>query len=316
VTELFGTQLGQTQVRVPDLCLGTGSFRGLYRDVSDAEAVETISYALEHQITMIDTAPWYGAFEAERIVGLALAQRPRDSYVLSTKACLWSENNEAVRGYTRDLVLWSLEGSLKRLGLDYVDMLHIHDPVGEHFATILDETIPTFLDLRSQGVIRAIGCGTGDWRILERLSREFTFDCVMIAGRYTLLEQEAYPLINDLSQHGTAVFSAGIYNSGILATGASADAKYNYSNAPTAVLEHVVRLAHVCQRHGVALKTAAAQFVRANPAIVTIIFGAETAAQLAENVDILNMPLPAALWDDLRAERLIPLDAPTPKAAP
>ena len=247
-------KLRHTQVSVPALSLGTGSFRGLYRDVADSEAIETIHYALDHGLTMIDTAPWYGAFEAERIVGLALKSRPRESYTLSTKACLWNENDEGVRGYTRDLVLWSLEGSLKRLQVDYVDILHIHDPVSEHYQTILEQTIPTFLDLKAQGLIGAIGCGTGDWSILERLTSDFTFDCVMLAGRYTLLEQDALPLLNDLNRRGIPVFSAGIYNSGILATGAVADAKYNYSNAPADVKQQVERLQQVCQRYQVPSK--------------------------------------------------------------
>jgi D-threo-aldose 1-dehydrogenase len=305
-------RLGQTGVRVPALGLGTGSFRGLYRDVPDPEAIETIYYALDHGLPMVDTAPWYGAFEAERIVGAALASRPRESYALATKACLWSENGEAMRGYTRDQVLWNLEGSLKRLQVDYVDILHVHDPVDEQFQTILDETLPTFVELRAQGTIRAIGCGTGDWRILERLAGEFDFDCMMLAGRYTLLEQEALEMLNALHERGVPVFSAGIYNSGILATGAVADAKYNYSNAPAEIIQHVERLSEICNRHRVPLKAAAAQFVRAHPAITTIIFGAETAAQVAENVGMFSVPIPPALWDDLRAEGLIPAGAPTP----
>lgn len=301
---------------LPPLGIGTGSFRGLYRDVSDTEAVDTIRYALERSVTLVDTAPWYGAFEAEHIVGLALAGLPRTSYLLSTKACLWNENGEGARGYTRDKILWSLDGSLKRLRLDSVDILHIHDPVIEHYQTILDETIPTFVELRSQGIIRAIGLGTGDWRILDRLAGDFRFDCAMLAGRYTLLEQEALGTLNRLRDRGIAALSAGIYNSGILASGAVNGAKYDYGDAPAPVRQRVQRLDAACRRHGVPLKAAAAQFVRAHPAIVSIILGVESAQQVEDNLHAFDVPIPPALWDDLRAEGLILSNAPTPKAEP
>lgn len=305
--------IGHTGVAVPPLGIGTGSFRGLYREVPDDEAIATIHHALDRGMTLVDTAPWYGALEAERIVGAALTTRRRDSLVLATKAGLWNENGDGVHGVRRDQILWSLDASLKRLGVDHVDILHLHDPLSDDHPLILDETLPTFLDLRAQGVIGAIGCGTGDWRILDRLTRDFPFDCVMLAGRYTLLEHEALPLLNRLRDQGVAVFSAGIYNSGILASGSTAGAKYNYGDAPSHVRERVARLARVCEAHGVPLKAAAAQFVRAHPAIVSIILGVESVEQVDDNLAAFAVSIPAAFWEHLRAENLIPPDAPTPE---
>src|SRR5688572_10651981 len=212
--------IGKTSLFTPAVGIGTGSFSGLYREVPEAEAITTIHTALDTGANLIDTAPWYGAYVAERYVGAALQSRPRDSYILATKVCLWNENGEAARGYTRDSVLWSLENSFKRLKVDDVDILHIHDPLPEAYQTIVDETFPTLLELKSQGVIQAIGCGTGDWQMLDKLCRSIPFDVVMLAGRYTLLEQPAIHLLDSLSKKGIPVFSAGIYNSGILATGA------------------------------------------------------------------------------------------------
>lgn len=313
-TTLPTKPIGNTSLQVPWLGIGTGSFSGLYNEVPEAQAVETIHYALDHGMTLVDTAPWYGAFVAEQFVGTALQTRDRDSYILSTKVCLWNENGEAARGYTRDSILWSLEGSLKRLKVDWVDILHLHDPIEEAYQTILDETFPTLAELRDQGITKAVSCGTGDWPMLLKLSHEFAFDCVMLAGRYTLLEQGALDALNSFYERGINVFSAGIYNSGVLATGSKGDPRYNYSNAPAHVLARVEQLEAVCDRHNVPLKAAAAQFVRAHPAITSIILGVESVEHVKENRAVFDIPIPPEVWEDLRAETLIDPRAPYPKA--
>jgi D-threo-aldose 1-dehydrogenase len=305
-------RIGKTELHVPILGIGTGSFSGLYREVPEAEAINTIHYALDHGVTLVDTAPWYGAFVAEGYVGNALSTRERSDYILSTKVCLWSENGDAARGYTRDQVLWSLEGSFKRLQVDRIDILHIHDPVDEAYRTVVEETIPTVLELRRQGVTRAVSCGTGNWRILVDLAREGDFDCVMLAGRYTLLEQGALAAINNFRERGISVLSAGIYNSGILATGASGG-KYDYRDAPADVVTRVRALEAVCQRHGVPLKAAAAQFVRAHPAITSIILGVESPEQVAENIAVFDVPISREFWQDLKEAKLIDERAPLPE---
>jgi D-threo-aldose 1-dehydrogenase len=298
---------------LPAFALGTGSFRGLYREVSDDDAIATIHHALDHHMSMIDTAPWYGAFQAETLVGRALAARQRAQVVVSTKACLWSEAGEARRGYRRDQVLWSIEGSLKRLAVSTIDWLHIHDPLETEAALIIDETYTTFADLKAQGVIGNIGIGTGTLQAAQFFARHLPLDGVMLAGRYTLLDQSALSFLDSMEQRRIPVLSAGMYATGILATGAVARAKYNYTDAPEAILARVRQLEALCRHYNIPLKAAAAQFVRAHPAITTIIFGAESAAQLAESLHIFSLSIPAAFWNDLHHAGLIDPAAPTPK---
>lgn len=294
--------------------IGTGSFRGLYRDVPDDEAIEAIHAALDSGVTLIDTAPWYGAFQTEAIIGKALQGRPRESYRLSTKACLWSENGQMMRGYTRDQVLWSVEGSLKRLGVDSVEMLHIHDPLTDAYQTIVEETYPTLAALKAQGVIGAISVSTGDLAAAVQFAADLPLDALMLAGRYTLLDQSALHLLDALHERGTPVLSAGIYNTGILATGSMVDAKYNYGGAPPEIRARVEALEQVCARHGVSLKAAAAQFVRQHPAITALVFGIESADQLREALASFDMTIPPAFWHDLKADGMIDPEAPTPGA--
>ncbi|MCU0512989.1 MAG: aldo/keto reductase [Anaerolineae bacterium] len=300
--------------QLPAFALGTGSFRGLYREVSDAEAISTIHYALDQQVTLLDTAPWYGAFQAEALVGQALATRRREQVILSTKACLWSVDGAAQRGYRRDEVLWSVAGSLQRLGVSRLDWLHIHDPLVTEAPLILDETYPTLAELKAQGVIGAIGMGTGTLAAAEFFADRLPLDAVMLAGRYTLLDQSALPLLNRLHRRGVPVLSAGMYATGILATGAVDGAKYHYAPAPAGVLARTRRLEALCQAYHIPLRAAAAQFVRAHPAIQTIIFGAESVAQVAENLAVFSVAIPPGFWHDLHTTGLIDPSAPVPGA--
>jgi len=209
-------------------------------------------------------------------------------------------------------MLRGLAGSFERLKRDHVDILHIHDPIPEAFDQIVNETFPAILELKAQGIIKVISVGTGGVEIAVKLSRALPFDLVMLAGRYTLLEQPALDALAEFQQAGISVFSAGLYNSGILATGTVSGAKYNYQNAPAEIIARVKRLEAVCARHGVRLKAAAAQFVRAHPAITSIVLGADSVAQIEENVAVFNEPIPAAFWQDLRAQGLVDERAPLP----
>lgn len=313
ITQTRPRRVGHTGLTVPAVGVGTGSFSGLYREVPEAQAAATLHYALDQGVTLVDTAPWYGALVAERYVGTALANRDRASYVLSTKVGLWSENGEAQRGYTRDQILWSLEGSLERLRTDRVEILYLHDPLddADHYPTILAEAVPTLHALKAQGVTQAVGFGTGTLSAARRLLMDADFDAVMLAGRYTLLEQGGLDVLDACAARGISVFSAGIYNSGVLA---GLHAKYNYADAPPAVVERVRRLAAVCERHGVPLKAAAAQFVRAHPAVTCIVLGVESPQQVADNLAQFEVSIPPALWHDLRHESLIPETAPIPES--
>jgi D-threo-aldose 1-dehydrogenase len=304
--------IGRTSLQVSMLGLGTSGIANLYRTVSDEEASRAVHYALELGVRLIDTAPLYGAGLSERRVGAALRDVPRDSYTLATKVGrIITADNEPVFDFSRDGVRRSLEASLERLKLDHVDILHIHDP-DDHYKQALDEAFPVLADLRSQGVIKAIGAGMNQWQMLYDFANNADFDCFLLAGRYTLLEQGALQFLEFCQQKQISIFAAGVYNSGVLATGAVAGAKYQYSDAPPEVLAKVQRLQAACARHNVPLNAAALQFVAAHPAITSLILGADSASQFGETAQTLQMIIPDALWSDLRAEGLIDEAAPVP----
>ncbi len=304
-------RVGQTSVYVPELALGTGSFGATPSEVNEAEALEMVHYALDHGLNLIDTAPWYGDKVSERFVGLALAGR--SGYRLATKVCLEFRGRDAYRMYRVDDVLRGLDGSFERLQRDTVDILHIHDPIYEAYDQIVSETFPALAELKADGVTQAISVGTGDYKIARDLARDLPLDAVMLAGRYTLLEQPALDTINELRERGISVFSAGVYNSGILATGTtSPDPKYNYQSAPPEIIARVQKLEALCGRHNVPLKAAAAQFVRAHPAISCIVMGADSVAQIEENIRVFSEPIPAAFWQELRESGLVDERSPLP----
>jgi D-threo-aldose 1-dehydrogenase len=208
----------------------------------------------------------------------------------------------------------SIDNSLKALKIDRIDILHIHDP-DNHYREALDEAFPTLADLRSQGVIKAVGSGMNQWQMLADFARNADFDCFLLAGRYTLLEQTSLDALELFRQKKMSVFPGGVYNSGILATGATGNATYNYQLAPAEIMGKAKRLETVCAKHNVPLNAAAVQFVNANPAVTSLIIGADQVEQVQQNLDALYAPIPAVFWDDIRAEGLIEPGAPTPKAS-
>lgn len=306
-------QIGSTDMYVPEIGLGTGSFGGTVDEVGEALAVSMVDYALAHGLTFIDTAPWYGDKVSERYVGVALKKHDRSSYTLATKVTLEFRGDDEHRMYGRDEMLHGLEGSLNRLQHSSVDLLHIHDPIHEAHDRIVNETFPALLELKAQGVTKAISLGTGRLEVAMELVRALPFDAVMLAGRYTLLEQPALDALDELQSRGVSVFSAGLYNSGILATGTKSGVpKYNYQAAPADIIERVQKLEAVCDRHGVRLKAAAAQFVKAHPAITCIVLGADTVEQIQENLAVFTDPIPADFWLELRDLGLVNARVPLP----
>ncbi len=308
-------QVGKTPLQVSRLGLGTAPLGNMYRQIPESQAIATIQYALEHGMNFIDTAPLYGAGLSERLLGTALAGVPRDSYVLATKVGrLVSPEGRVWFDFSRDGVLRSFEASLERLRTDRIDILHFHDAddLG-HFAMALREGFPALAELRAQGVIKAIGAGMNQWELLADFARSADFDCFLLAGRYTLLQQhpmyEFFPLCQ---ARGIGVFLGGVFNSGILATGARPGAKYMYTDAPPAIMERVRRIEAICARHGVPLRIAALQFALAHPAVTAAVLGAESPAEVAENLEAFQTPVPAALWAELRTEGLLDQAAPTP----
>ena len=326
--------LGRTPVAVTALGLGTASLGNLYREMSDGDAVSTVDAAWEAGVRYFDTAPHYGLGLAERRLGAALGSRPRDGYTLSTKVgrVLVDDPEGAGRrdpdgfvvpatlrrvwDFSGDGVRRCLDDSMARMGLDRVDIVLIHDPEESGDPrSALDHAYPALDELRAQGVVGAIGIGSKQRQILTRFVTETDIDTVMLAGRYTLLEQ---PALDDLlpacERRGVPVLNAGVFNSGLLAVDRpDATCPYEYGTVPAALLERAQRIATVCQRYGVSLPQAALAFAAAHPAVAGVVVGAAKPSELTRNVELLARPLPPAdLWRELVAEELLRPDAPVP----
>jgi D-threo-aldose 1-dehydrogenase len=265
-------------------------------------------------------------------MGAVLREHPREDYVVSTKVGrlleptpdAGGEDDEGFavpathrrrRDYSRDGVLRSLEASLERLGLDRVDVLFVHDP-DEHYREVLDGAYPALHALRDEGVVRAIGAGMNQAEMLAGFVRNTDMDLVMLAGRYTLLEQDALDdLLPACERRGVSVVAAGVFNSGLLARARPPDdAKYNYAEAPRALVERARRIAEVCERHGASLPAAALAFPLAHPVVASVCVGARSPRQMARNAALFAADLPGDLWAELRAEGLLREDAPVPGA--
>ena len=295
------------------LVFGGAPIGGLYAPVSDEAAAQTLAAAWAAGVRAFDTAPHYGAGLSERRVGAFLAGQPRAEFAVSTKvgrrlvpdadgeraAEFWGTPSlTRVRDYSCDGVRRSLEESLQRLGLDRVDIALIHDP-DDFLAQAADEAYPALADLRAQGVIGAVGAGMNDSAPLAWLLERCDFDCVLIAGRYTLLDQEAaaglFPLCLD---RGVAVLAGGVFNSGVLADPVQ-DARYDYAPASAEVLAQARRLRAACARHGVPLAAAALRFTLRHPAVTAAVVGARSAAEITADAGYLDAPIPDALWTEL-----------------
>lgn len=301
------TLLGQTSLTVTRLGLGTAAFGGaMFEPVSDEAAEATIARAWDLGLRFFDTAPLYGSGLAERRLGRVLAGKPRDAFTLATKVGRPGRDaeGESVFDHSHDGVMRSIEASLDRLRVDRVDVVHIHDPV-DHVEEALAHAYPALAQLRSEGIIGAVGAGTMHVRVLTRLAREADFDCFLLAGRYTLLNHVgAKQLVTLCEQRGIALIVGGVYNSGILAT-LGGGATFDYGPAPQRLLARARRLQEVCAKGDVPLMAAAIQFPFGSPAVATVLSGSQSVAELEENVRMFNTPIPERLWEELRAERLL-----------
>lgn len=306
--------IGRTSLSVT--CLGLGGVF-LARDAPRAEAEALIDRAYETGVRYFDTAPMYGLGESERRYNGPLSRLDRSGFVLSTKVGRLLQ--EDVGGsepwhfdFSRDGVLRSFETSLQRLGLDRVDILLVHDP-DDHADQAIREAFPALIELREQGLVGAIGAGMNQWELELRFARELPLDCFLLAGRYTLLEQTALAeFLPDCEANGISVIAGGPYNSGILASNLDDAASYNYRTAPAEMLDRARAIKAVCDRHGVPLKAAALQFILAHPAVAAVIPGAASVAEVEENARMVEAPIPAALWSELKDAGLLDPAAPVP----
>jgi len=314
-----------------ELSLGCAQLGNLYEEVSDREASTTVDAAWQLGVRYFDTAPHYGLGLSERRLGVALRMRPRQEYVLSTKVGRLLEpvptaeglddegyavpaTHQRVFDFSRDGVLRSLADSLKRLDTDRVDVVYLHDP-DDHVEEVLDTGFPALSGLRAGRVGGAIGAGMNDATVLARLVHETDMDVVMLAGRYTLLEQDSLDdLLPLCEQRDVGVVAAGVFNSGLLAkTQPTDEARYNYRIAPRELLDRARAMAAICERHGTTLPAAALAFPLAHPAVLSICVGARSAEQVKRNVSLHGQPIPRELWSELKAEGLLRDDAPVPR---
>lgn len=334
-------RLGQTAMEVTALGFGAAPIGGFRARLAEAEAVAVVEQSWREGVRLFDTSPFYGYGLSELRVGAALRDKSRQDFLVSTKIGRVmrplrpgeSEPAGMRRGglagfvpdfdYSYDGVMRSVEQSCLRLGLSRLDVLLVHDvdfwTVGDHdllearFRMVMDSGYRALDELRSAGVIGAIGCGLNETAMCLRFARAGDFDCMLLAGRYTLLEQGALEtLFPTCAERGMSIILGGPFNSGILAGPVRDGAWYDYAPAPQTLIDRARRIEAVCQRHGVELPAAALHFPLAHPVIASIIPGALAPFEVAQNAERLRRPIPTALWDELRHEGLIATGAPTP----
>lgn len=338
----FGTRhwdrLGNGGLNFTELGFGTAPLGNLYRAISDDDANAILEAAWEGGVRYYDTAPLYGLGLSETRLNRFLRTKPRDEYVLSSKigrllqVCPHEERNghgkwfdvpnrKEVFDYTHDGVMRSVEFSLERMGVDRIDVLFAHDIdiFSRGSQEVVDATLDELMNggykaltrLRDEGTIKAFGAGVNEWQPCQAMAERGDFDLFLLAGRYTLLEQEALESFLPLcEERGIGIVLGGPYNSGILATGPVSGAMYNYDPAPEQVLKKVGEIEAVCQAHNTPLISAAFQFPLQHPSVVSVIPGGQSVEQMHSNIQVAGQKVPPELWQDLKAKSLMRQDAP------
>lgn len=322
---------------LPRWGFGGAAIGGLYRPVDAFEAQAAVHAGLSADFGLIDTAPYYGHGLSELRLGEALRAWTGPRPMISSKVGRVLDPAEPDRSgrfgffdtapfvprfdYSRDGVRRSLEGSFERLGVAKLDAALVHD-VGaathgvEHervLRQVLDETLPELERAREQGLVDRIGLGVNEWEVCVAVMQRARIDCVLLAGRYTLLEQPALTsgMLNLCVEQGVSVMAAGVFNSGLLATPPGAASMYNYEAASADIVAKAQAIWRVCAEHGVAPQAAALAFPALHPAVSTVIVGMRSAAEVAEIAAWRSQPIPPALWDDLKRGGFIDASAPT-----
>ncbi|WP_027134899.1 aldo/keto reductase [Geminicoccus roseus] len=331
-------RLPKSGLEVTQIGFGAAPIGNFLKPITEETSAAMISAAWDAGVRYFDTAPLYGHGLSELRLGQGLRWYPRDEFVVSSKV---GRRLVPARRDSIDYAPWvnagpfklefdvsydgtmrAFEDSLQRMAIERIDILFIHDidrfnfgdEQPEVFEKAMNGSAKAILKLRDEGVVKAVGLGVNEWQVCHESLKRHDFDCFLLAGRYTLLEQEALDGFLPLcEERGASVVLGGGYNSGILATGAVPGAKYNYKPAPEPIMERVRRIEAVCQRHQVPLKAAALQFVLGHPAIVANIPGTRTVAQLEENLAIFRTEIPQDFWADLKKEGLVREDAPVPE---
>ncbi|MFK3677968.1 aldo/keto reductase [Microbacterium sp. NPDC090218] len=320
---MLSRAIGETGVALTELGFGAAGLGNLYTEVSEDDAHAAVASAWSRGIRYFDTAPHYGLGLSERRLGSALARYPREEYVVSTKVGRVLDRNDSPTGtdmqqgfavpdswrrrldFSRDGVLRSLESSLDRLGLDYVDIVYVHDPeLGERDE--VDKAVEAVIELRSQGVIAAAGVGSGDTDQVERLLLESDLDLAMFAGRYTLLEQGGERALSAAQATGKSLVIAGAFNSGILANDRPPqDATHNYRQAGTGSLARANALADVCEEFSTTLPAAAIAFPLERSVVASVALGMRNGNEVERNLELHNRGVPEKLWAAMRERGLL-----------
>jgi D-threo-aldose 1-dehydrogenase len=327
-------EIGETGVSITRLGLG-GVFVG-GRELDDGSstdydtALATLEHAYSIGIRYFDTAPLYGQGRSEKRFGKVLGEFPRNSFVLSTKVGRLLVPNQEAPGFwvedelphqtarfdlSRDGIFRAMEEGLERHQLGHAEILYLHDPDVEDLENeAITTAFPALLELKEQGMVKAIGTGMNQWEMPLRFLGEFDLDVILLAGRYTLLDQVAYPEFLPLCEKkGVKIVTGGPFNSGILAASdLDQPVWFNYRSAAPEWIDKARKLKAICGRHGVDMRAAALQFPLAHPAVACVIPGAASPSQVEENAALIRVECPADLWGEMKHEGLIPIDAPTP----
>lgn len=313
--------IGRSGLSASVLSFGSAPIGNLLTEVKEEQAVDAVNAAWETGVRYFDTAPHYGLGLAEQRLGKALSEYPRSEYLLSTKVGRLLEPTDEYPGqndladgflvpksftrkydYSADAVKRSIEASLKRLGTESIDIVFVHDPVN-YFDEAMAGAFPTLSQMRSEGIIKSFGAGMIVSEMLGDFIRHTDLDVIMLGGRFTLLEQSALDTLLPLAiMADVSIVAAGVFNSGLLSRRrASQDATYNYEPANPEIIQKVNQIAEICERHGVTLPEAAAQFPLGHPAISHICLGARSREQVERNARLLDVKVPKALWLELCA---------------
>ncbi|WP_442018617.1 aldo/keto reductase [Paenarthrobacter sp. 2TAF44] len=326
----MGAAMNPEPLNLGRLGFGAAGIGNLYKAIPDGEAMATVLAAWDAGFRYFDTAPHYGLGLSEQRLGAVLRDKPREEFVISTKVGRLLEANTGgasakdgsatddsvkddegfdvpatsrrVWDFTEAGIRRSIEDSLERLGLDHVDIAYLHDPDVHDLHAGISQALPALEKLREEGVVKAIGVGTNSAEAALECVEAADLDLVMLAGRYTLLEQPSVPLLDRCVERRTGVVNVGVYNSGLLARPeVPDDAHYNYDRAPREVVERARALAAVCRGFGVELPTAALQFPLRHPAVVNVTVGASGPEQVTSNASRIQESVPEELWDALEA---------------
>jgi D-threo-aldose 1-dehydrogenase len=328
--------LGRKALKLSCLGFGTAALGGLFRATSEQDAGAALHHAFALGLRYFDTAPQYGHGLAEHRLGTALRSVDRTSFVLSTKVgkLLRSRHDgrlcdglfvgalpfDVVFDYSYDGTMRSIEDSCQRLGISRIDLIFIHDVNRKYHGADVDIRFHEAMTgayraldrLRSEGIIQAFGVGMNDWDISMRFAEAGDFDCFMLAGRYTLLNWTALGSFLPMCQRRQiGVLLASPLNSGILAGGSRGASFYDYAPAPEDIVEKVRQIEAICGRHNVPLAAAALQFPLLHPTIASVVVGMRSVAEVDANAALMRAAIPHDLWDELKNEGLLPLDAPT-----